>query len=238
MDKSRIFVGSLEEIFHKQVELIGALDRSERSPAVVALTGGSTPKAFYKWLNESQALKPDECGNLVWTTSDERCVPIESDESNFGNAARGFLDPLGFDDRCRRPWPVHLSPSDAAASYSSLWAADTPLIYDLCFVGMGDDGHTLSLFPDCPLLSSNCEDAFSATEWPGRGWRLTLTPAGLNRCRWVVPVVTGAAKAAKLREVFHSSGPVAETPIRLLHTLGDRVYWLLDTAAAVELDLS
>lgn len=233
--KHAVFIGSLEEIFAKQVELICGLGGREGDSKVVALTGGSTPKAFYQWLSVNRALNPENCPCVIWTTSDERCVELTSEDSNFGNAARGFLDPLGFGEECRRPWPVDQSPSQAAAVYAGQWQSNDATLYDLCFVGMGDDGHTLSLFPHCPLLEDDGGEPFAAVEWPGRGWRLTLTPTGLKCCRMVVPVITGAAKAAKLAAILNGDGEVKNDPVRLLHSLGKQVLWLVDHSAAAQL---
>lgn len=227
-----VFIGSLEDIFAKQVGLIRELNAGAGRSRIVALTGGSTPKAFYRWLSTTGALTPNDCEGIIWTTSDERCVELTSDESNFGHAARGFLDLLGFGEGCRRPWPVHLSPDEAAAAYSSHWADNAPILYDLCFVGMGDDGHTLSLFPHCPLLNDDGGHPFAAVEWPGRGWRLTLTPSGLPRCGLIVPVVTGAAKASKLATILKGDGVVFDDPVRLLRMHAGRVLWLVDDQAA------
>lgn len=230
--KHAVFIGSLDEIFAKQAELIRSLGTEDGRSPVVALTGGSTPKTFYQWVSANRALDPDNCRDVIWTTSDERCVELSSEDSNFGNAARGFLDPLGFGRDCRWPWPVHMSPPLAAEAYSGHWDPDASTLYDLCFVGMGDDGHTLSLFPDCPLLDSDGGVPFAAVEWPGRGWRLTLTPSGLKRCRLIVPVVTGAAKSAKLAAILNGEGDVQSDPVRILHSLGDQILWLIDREAA------
>jgi 6-phosphogluconolactonase len=105
-------------------------------------------------------------------------------------------------------------------------------VFDLCFLGMGADCHTASLFPGSPLLSDSVEESFAAVEPSGKGWRLTITPLGLRRCGRVVVIVTGEGKAAAVREVFHGSENTQVCPIQALKDLPDKVIWLMDPSAA------
>ncbi len=132
-------------------------------------------------------------------------MPLASDDSNFGNADRLMLIPLGIPGAAKIPWPVELPPAACAAAFSKTWNArfGAQTGFDVCFLGMGDDGHTASLFPHCPLISSGFPDNFAATEWPGKGWRLTITEAGLARCARVIVLANGAAKAAVLKAILH-----------------------------------
>jgi 6-phosphogluconolactonase len=97
---------------------------------------------------------------------------------------------------------------------------------------MGDDGHTASIFPGSPLLMEKEERLFAAVEVPGKGWRLTLTPAGLGACGLIVVMTWGASKAAMLKRVFTGAHDPAITPVQMLQRWRDRVVWLADPAAA------
>ena len=223
-----------EESFAELARRINAL--AARGPASVGLSGGSTPKAFYTWVVRAGALTAEALARIDWHVSDERCVPLSSDDSNFGHAARGMLDALGVPAARRFPWPIELPPLEAAAAYEAAWAARTPAkAFDLCVLGLGDDSHIASLWPKCPLIGRPSGPRFTATEWPGRGWRLTITEAGLAQCASIVVLVGGAAKASALREIACGDFQPALHPGQTLRAFASRVTWLADREAAAQL---
>lgn len=208
-------------------------DLAARGPASVGLSGGSTPKAFYAWAVQTKALTVEALARIDWHVSDERCVPLVSDDSNFGHAARGMFDALGISSARRFPWPVELPPIEAAAAYEAAWAKRSPAkAFDLCVLGLGDDSHVASLWPQCPLIGRQAGPRFTATEWPGRGWRLTITEAGLAQCAAIVVLVGGAAKAPALREIAHGNFDPSLYPGQVLRAHASRVTWLADLDAA------
>jgi len=223
-----------EATFAELARRISALPGSRPS---VALSGGSTPKAFFAWAVAAKALSSEVLARIEWHVSDERCVPLDSPDSNFGNAARGLLDPLGVPSDRRFPWPVDLAPREAATAYERFWrVAGRDHAYDLCVLGLGDDSHVASLWPGCPLIKDDGGSRFAATEWPGRGWRLTLTPKGLSLCGQVVVLVSGAAKDPALRAVCREASEDAmRHPGQVLRGMADRVIWLADPDSAASL---
>jgi 6-phosphogluconolactonase len=225
---------SREESFAELARRINSL--AARGPASVGLSGGSTPKAFYAWAVRTQALTAEALARIDWHVSDERCVPESSDDSNFGHAARGMLDALGVPAARRFPWPVALPPAEAAAAYEAAWAARSPAkAFDLCVLGLGDDSHIASLWPQCPLIGRKTGSRFVATEWPGRGWRLTITEAGLAQCGSIVVLVGGAAKAPALRAIAHGEFAPNLHPGQVLREHAPKVTWLADSEAAAGL---
>ena len=223
-----------EESFAELARRINAL--AAKGPASVGLSGGSTPKAFYAWVVRTGALTAEALARIDWHVSDERCVPLSSDDSNFGHAARGMLDALGVPAARRFSWPVELPPVEAAAAYEAAWAARSPTkAFDLCVLGLGDDSHIASLWPKCPLIGQTAGPRFVATEWPGRGWRLTITEAGLAQCAAIVVLVGGAAKAPALREIAHGAFQPSLHPGQTLRAFASRVTWLADQDAAAGL---
>lgn len=222
-----------EESFAELARRINAL--AARGPASVGLSGGSTPKAFYVWAVQTRALTAEALARIDWHVSDERCVPLASDDSNFGHAARGMLDALGVPSARRFPWPVELSPLAASVAYEAAWARQSPTrALDLCVLGLGDDSHIASLWPQCPLIGQLSGPRFAATEWPGRGWRLTITPAGLAQCGQIVVLVGGSAKAPAMHEIAHGAYQPALHPGQVLRALAPRVTWLADQEAAAK----
>lgn len=233
-------IGSKEELLQEALDLACShFETLEKEHVSWALTGGSTPKDFYKWIVANEALPVDVMDRVVWTTSDERMVPVESEENNFGNADRLMLAPLEVIDDSKCPWPTELEPKAAVEAYSKSWdaAVGKGEAYDVCFVGMGDDCHTLSLFPGSPLVSAPVEERFAAVDVPGKGWRLTLTPAGLEKCGRVVLMTLGAGKAKALKDVLQGDYDPVNKPSQSLKAVADRAFWLVDEAAAAELDL-
>ncbi|MEM9227767.1 MAG: 6-phosphogluconolactonase [Verrucomicrobiota bacterium] len=237
-DYGEVRVLDHEGIYAHTLEFIkAAANDSADTLAPVGLTGGSTPKAFYQWVAQHDALCLETASKLLWTTSDERCVPLEDDDNNFGHADRGMLAPLGLPGDNKLPWPTELEPEACAKVFNETWNElyGPERSFDLCFVGMGGDLHTLSLFPQCPLIKDNPPESFAATLWPSRGWRVTLTVAGLARCKQIVVSTTGAGKADALKDALTGDYDPFNKPIQLLREHADKVTWLVDADAAAAL---
>lgn len=234
----RVVVGTQAELFAEALRLTLDSQRAARAGRFLwALTGGSTPAAFYKWCVETDALPAELVRGTHFTVSDERHVLLSSAESNFGNAERQLLAPLGVPTDRRLPWMVAWPVAEAAEAYrkTMLILAGPGKAYDLCFLGMGDDCHTASLFPGTPLLRDDGGLLFGGQEVPGKGWRLTITPTGLRACGRVVVMALGAGKAEALHRVHRGPADVLNVPSQLLKGCAERVVWLVDEAAAARL---
>lgn len=235
----RVLVGTRDQLFAEAVKLTAAQQASRTGPGVFtwALTGGSTPAAFYQWCVETKALSADLLNSTYFTVSDERHVQLDSPESNFGNAERQLLAPLAVPTDRRQPWMVARPVAEASEAYrKTMQALSGPgRAYDVCYLGMGDDCHTASLFPHTPLLKDDEGLLFGGQEVPDKGWRLTITPTGLQACGLIVVMAFGAGKAEALHRVHRGPHDVLNVPSQLLKSCAGRVVWLIDEPAAAQL---
>lgn len=208
----------------------------ERGVARVALSGGSTPKRVYPLLLEPQRRDSIDWSSVEFFWGDERGVPPDHPESNFGAAYAMLISQLpGVRAGSVHRMPAEADDIDAAAlTYESELRlafrsrGDEPPAFDLNWLGMGPDGHTASLFPGSPALDER-ERWVVPSRAPDGGWRMTLTLPVLNAARDTMVVATGADKAAALRRVRAGD---RDMPAALVS--GAQVEWIVDAAAAGE----
>lgn len=228
-----------EGIFKYTLESIKeAVPTNPEVMGAIGLTGGSTPKAFYQWVIKNNALAAQVAKRFVWTTSDERCVPITSDESNFGNARRMLFEPLGLPKSNQLPWPTHCAPPMAANIFNRSWDErfSPDIGFDICFLGMGDDCHIASIFPNSSLIDSSLKENFTHVFIPGKGDRLTITQAGLKRSKKIIITAIGGAKSQALKLVFNDDYNPSLKPAQILKQYANKVIWLLDQEAATSIE--
>jgi 6-phosphogluconolactonase len=207
----------------------------------LALAGGSTPKPLYSGLVDQDL--PWEKLYIFW--GDERYVPLDHPDSNAGMAKAAWLDRVPIPPDHILPVPtVEAEPAAAARQYEAMIRAvfgglqglspDEVPQFDLVLLGMGDDGHTASLFPHTAALAVS--DRLVTVGNRGSDPRITFTLPLLNRSRQVLFLVAGADKQAALAQVFAETGDGQAYPSRLIRPLG-QVRWLIDRAAGGHLDL-
>jgi len=208
-----------------------------RGEAHLCLAGGSTPRLLHRALVMSAFQGWPQVH--VWF-GDERCVPPDHADSNVGMAHETLLDLVPVDPRHIHRLAGERVPTEAARQYDAeLQAMATRLnrdapVMDALILGMGDDGHTASVFPGSPLLRPDAPDGAwcAAVHVPTvDAWRLSLTPAVLQAAAAVAVLVTGAGKRAALSRVLRGAAPVTDLPIRLLEDARGDVAWFVDDAA-------
>lgn len=201
------------------------IDRhSKGGPFWVSLAGGTTPKELYRMLAE-QPLPWNEL-HLMW--GDERFVPQDHADSNYRMVKETLLDRISGVGEAH-PWKILGDAEASAADYEQVVRA-RPQGVDLCLLGMGDDGHTASLFPGTTGLKET--ERWAMANWVEKfnSHRLTLTYPYLNLSKEVLFLITGAGKAKALREVLREGQhPAAGVRGR------EGTYFFLDQAAAGEL---
>jgi 6-phosphogluconolactonase len=196
----------------------------------LALAGGSTPRGLYERLAEADL--PWDRIHLYW--GDERVVPHDHPKSNVRLVRETLLDGADVPAANLHPMPTDGAPDDAAAAYADTLQrafADRPHTFDLALLGMGEDGHTASLFPehDPSPTDPAWVRAVSAPPRHNIAERLTCTLPVLNDARQAFVLVSGASKRATVQAALRDRDP--SLPVVRLRPR-DRLLWLLDDAAA------
>jgi len=201
----------------------------------VALAGGSTPKAMYELLATKYREQVDWPQVDVFF-GDERCVSPEHKDSNYKMAHDALLSkvPVPEEDVFRIRGEV--DPQEAAKEYGLMLKEKFGAGgLDLVLLGMGDDGHTASLFPHTLALQEKehrvvanwCEKSTT-----GATWRITMTPLFLNRAHEILFLIAGANKADPLRQVLEGPADPERLPMQLIQPISGNLLLLLDAAAA------
>ena len=212
-----------------------------RGRARIAISGGSTPKAMFALLAAEPFLSrvPWNALDLYWV--DERCVPPEDAESNYRMTNEEMLTKVPLAAERVHRMEGELDPEVAASRYESvlrntfkLEGAETPT-FDLVLLGMGDDGHTASLFPHTAALDEMAR-LVVANHVPQKDtWRITLTWPVINQAREVAFLIEGAAKTQVLHDVLLGPYDPETKPSQLIRPANGRLTFLLDAAAAAKL---
>jgi 6-phosphogluconolactonase len=232
-DRSAIVRRSLELVL---ASLKNAL--VERGQFTIALAGGSTPKPLYEAI-ASQDLPWDKI-HVFW--GDERYVPADHPDSNEGMARLAWLDQVAIPPANVHPIPTdEADPAIAAQKHErqiqeffQLGSGEFPTL-DVVLLGIGDDGHTASLFPHTEALTVR-DRLITVGNKDGQP-RITFTSPLINQARTVIFLVTGANKHNALTHILAATGDEATYPARLIQPQG-QLWWLLDQAAGENLDPS
>ena len=216
---------------------------AERGRFSVALAGGSTPAGMYRLLRHDPYRDQVAWGRVLVLFGDERCVPPDRPESNFRMAQETLLTHVPVPAANVLRMAGELPGPEAAARYAEQLAESVPSDrpggwprLDLVLLGMGDDGHTASLFPGMPVLDEDrrCVAWTAVPDYvrPALA-RLTLTLPVLNAARQVLFLVAGRNKALAVEKILTSSDPAAGVlPAGRVQPAAGALTWLLDEAAA------
>jgi len=213
----------------------------------VALSGGSTPEKMYALLAAPERRSAIPWEQVFVFLGDERFVPAENPWSNYGMAKRALLDPIAFPESNRFPMPTPPGVTDlgaAAFRYTDVLATffqapglAEPPAFDLILLGLGDDGHTASLFPGKPALevSTGWVTGTPPGVLPPPVDRLTLTFPVLNAAKNVLFLVGGEKKADVLQAILEGGSDPATHPAAAVRPRNGSLTYLLDAAAAAKL---
>jgi 6-phosphogluconolactonase len=203
----------------------------------IALSGGESPKKLYQKLASNPYREKVNWGRLHVFWGDERVVPFNDERSNAKMAYDNLLSQVNIPTQQVHSIWTDIPPEQSAKQYEKIlhqYFDDKQTTFDLVLLGLGEDGHTLSLFPGSAAINDE-QSWVKADNAEQKGMkRITLMPTVINRSAAIVFLVTGENKATVLAEII--SNPTHEKyPAQLIQPANGELYWFLDEAAAKNL---
>lgn len=210
-----------------------------RNNLFIALSGGNTPLMFFEVLSEFNSQKKNKIDwkKLHFFWGDERCVSHDDPESNFGNAQRVLFSKIDIPDKNVYPINGDSDPESECKNYAERIKKTVPSssgtpVFDWVFLGIGNDGHTASLFPNqLDLLTSDkiCEIAVH----PDTGQqRITLTAKTINMAKRITFLATGEEKQEIVKQILNKEATARKYPAAKISPENGRIDWYLDSLAA------
>jgi len=208
----------------------------DRGQVSLALSGGHTPRRAYELLSRDSYKIPWPKVDLFW--SDERCVPPDDPRSNERMVRETLIDLIPIPEK-----RVHLlrcagSPRHSAEEYDIFlkrYFSENGNSFDIILLGLGEDGHTASLFPASAALSEAIRWAMEVQRPQEDFYRITMTFPIINRASLIIFLASGSQKARALAQVMDRS---ADIPARLVQPINGQLLWLVDQEAAAELHVN
>lgn len=203
----------------------------KRGAFYVALSGGSTPKAIYELISKEYSQEID-WSKVHLFFSDERAVPANSPESNYKMALdAGFKHlPIPPDQIYRMQAESNIE--ENALAYEALLQKLPGALFDLVMLGMGDDGHTASLFPKTHGLHAEGRLVIANFIPEKDVWRMTLTTECINHSRSIFICIFGEKKASMVKKVFYGPNKPNELPIQAIGSESNPAFFVMDKSAA------
>jgi len=235
-------VGNYEELASCALSSFTARSRvaiSEKGQFNVAISGGHTPGRFFELLGDTDEGRGIEWAKVQIFWVDERCVPPEADASNYGLAAQAFLGKVGIPaENVHRMAAEVADYGKAVKEYErtirrvfELKDGQLPA-FDLIILGMGDDGHIGSLFPNSAALFDTQDLVSAVYLMSGDYNRITLTHPVLCAAKHLLVLVSGSGKAEILKDVLCGEPDEVKYPVHTLWPILDKVTWVVDEDAA------
>ncbi len=206
---------------------------TERGRFSIALSGGSTPKALFELLASDAYVRTIDWPHWEIYFGDERCVPPTHPDSNFRMASEALLDHVPLKPENIHRMKGEMEPNQAAVEYGKMLKEKFgPGGLDLILLGMGDDGHTASLFPGTSALDETDHRCIANFVPKLNVWRITMSAPFINRARNVMILVGGKSKTQRVAEVLEGPRDPKRLPIQLIEPSSGHLLWLLDADAA------
>jgi 6-phosphogluconolactonase len=205
---------------------------------VISLSGGSTPEYLFKLL-----AKPPYLNQITWDKTfvfwgDERFVPSDDHRNNSNRAKSLLLNHVPIPAINIHPIPVDLKPEESTKEYEKtikkLFDKESPC-FDLIFLGLGEDGHTASLFPKTDVVFENKKLVKEVYVDEQNMYRITMTPALINQANNIIFLVEGEKKAEIIKTILTEPIEPNQFPAQIIHPENGNLYLYLDKKAASQL---
>lgn len=237
-DRKQLIEAAAEQITRLASEAIGANGRF-----TIALSGGSTPRPLYALLATGGYASRIDWPHVHIFWGDERCVPPTDPQSNYRMAREALLDAVPIPRSHIHRIRGEDDPEQAAADYEQALhtffgsgAGGPPAAgFDLVLLGMGENGHTASLFPGSAAVTEQVRWVMAQYVEAVAMWRITLTPVVINAAKNVTFLVSGVDKAERVREVLEGPLQPKILPAQAIRPAHGQLVWLVDKAAAARL---
>jgi len=212
---------------------------SLRGNFFIALSGGSTPNAIYEKLSQPPFKDLVDWSKVFLFWSDERPVSPNKTESNYRNSMQAGLNLLPIPEANIFRMKAEENIEENALAYEQLIREKVPnLSFDLVMLGMGEDGHTASLFPETHGLHTSNRLVIANYIPQKQTWRMSLTYECIHAAKQIVIYVLGKAKAGRVKEVLTETLQPDVLPIQRIGTNKHKALWILDTEASEKLILA
>ena len=230
-------------VFKAAADLI--LQLCERSIATkgtftIALSGGNTPKKLYELLAQAPYVKKINWKKIFVFWGDERCVPVYNEENNSHMASVALLSNVPIPKENIFPVPVNFEPSKAAARYEQMiktFFKEKEPHFDLILLGLGEDGHTASLFPGTDILDEKKALVKQVYSKEKNMYRISFTIPLINDARHILFLVTGKEKSSIIGKLFAKPAKKNVLPAQLIKPIKGDLHWFLDKPAASSLKI-
>jgi 6-phosphogluconolactonase len=233
---------SVDEVINSIAEYV--IDSASKSIAedgrfTIALSGGSSPKKLYEALASSSFRDRIEWKKVYFFFGDERYVPATHPDSNFRMADKALFEPLKIDRSQVFPVNTTLPPPQAAKDYMEQitgFFGDKEPRFHLILLGLGDNSHTASLFPETPVLhetEASVKEVFLNDQ---KVFRITLTAPLINLAERIAFLVYGDSKSAAVHSILEGKRDIDNFPAQLINPESGEVQWFLDKPAASRMD--
>ncbi len=228
-------IDALREAVAEYIITVSKKSIAERGRFTIALSGGDTPQKLYALLAKTPYSEQIEWKKTFVFWGDERWVPFDDRRNNAYQAKSILLDKVTIPASNIHRIPVNLSPNQAAIKYEKELRAffgNEPIQFDMILLGLGENGHTASLFPGTKVIHEHAEGVRFVEMNPPIGGRITMTAALINQAHHILFLVTGEKKAVILEKILDDSYQPNLYPAQLIKPLHGDLIWFADQEAA------
>lgn len=201
----------------------------------IALSGGQTPAGLYKVLATSPYKTALPWKNIFIFWGDERCVPLDDERNNAYQAKNILLDEIEIPAANIHRIQTNLEPEQAAITYEKeikLFFNGAQQKFDLILLGLGENGHTASIFPGTDSINEKLEGVRAVYVTEEKKYRVSMTAPLINKAHHILFLVTGISKAAVMKNVLTGAYQPAILPAQLIQPITGKLNWFIDKGAA------